>query len=182
MAEEGGGANNNNVFIYRGGDEVVPREATHVIVDPSVDTITRRAFQNRRGRVSIDAHDGVEIIEEEAFMDFTQLESITLPGVRVIGRMAFFSEESSSLRNITLPKVEVIGPSAFIGCYQLTEVEFSEDLQSVGNLAFCDCIRLRRIAIPLKDDLLMTVRSVDAEIYHRLILLGGSTKLSPHCF
>jgi hypothetical protein len=34
--------------------------------------------------VSINVHDGVEIIEEEAFMDFTQLESITLPGVRVM--------------------------------------------------------------------------------------------------
>jgi hypothetical protein len=41
---DNGAVNNNNVFIYRGSDEVVPREATHVIVDPSVDTITGRAF------------------------------------------------------------------------------------------------------------------------------------------
>ena len=36
-------------------------------------------------------------------------------------------------------------------CDQLTEVELSEDLQSIERRAFACCIRLRRIAIPLRN-------------------------------
>ncbi len=84
-----GGGNNNNVFVYMGGDQVVPPRVTHAIVDPSVDTITRRAFYNCRHLVSIEMHDDVKIIEEGALHGCESLRSIKLPGVRVIETDAF---------------------------------------------------------------------------------------------
>ena len=61
MADDG---DNDGVFIYMGGDQRVPRDVTHVRVHKSVKTITWRAFITCRKLVSIEMHDGVEIIEE----------------------------------------------------------------------------------------------------------------------
>ena len=54
------------VFVL-GGAQVVPDENTHAI-DPSVRIVRRRAFFHREQLVSVIFHDGVEIIEEEAFL------------------------------------------------------------------------------------------------------------------
>ena len=55
------------IFVYLGGDQVVPNDVTHAIVDKSVKIIPRGAFRERRNLLSVETHDGVEIIEEEAF-------------------------------------------------------------------------------------------------------------------
>ena len=62
--------------------------------------------------------------------------------------------EYAALRNIKMPKVRVIGEEAFSRCEQLTEVELSDHLERVEAGAFEECPRLRRIVIPLKDNLL----------------------------
>ena len=72
--------------------------------------------------------------------------------LETIGNNAFYR---TSLRHIKLPKVRFIGDYAFSECEQLTDVELlSEDLQSIGGRAFGNCPHLRRIAIPLKSNLL----------------------------
>ena len=172
MAEEGG---NNNVFVYMGGSQRVPRDVTHVRVHKSVKIITRDAFRGCRNLVSIEMHDGVEIIEAWAFCGCTSLGTIKLPGVRIIGNGAFFQCTAledvvfgdkletigneafyccTSLRSIKLPKIRAIGEGAFEYCEQLTEVELSEDLETVGDKALAYCPRLRRIALTLKANLL----------------------------
>jgi hypothetical protein len=160
-----------------GGDQEVPRGVTRVRVHKSVNIIPRDAFRDCYHLVSIEMHDGVEIIEEGAFNywnDCSSLKRLKLPGVRVIGHSAFcgctaletvefgdkletivYSAFSfTSLRNIKLPKVRVVRDYAFANCKQLTEAEFSEDLERIGGCAFGNCPRLRRIAIPLKDGIL----------------------------
>ena len=57
----------NNVFVYMGGDQVVPDEVTHAIIDPSVKSVQRGAFSYRRQLVSVIFHDGVEVVEAGAF-------------------------------------------------------------------------------------------------------------------
>ena len=172
-ADEGG--NDDDVFVYMGGDQEVPRDVTHVRVHKSVKIITAKAFQLCRNLVSIEMHDGVEIIEEIAFHNCTSLREIKLPGVRIIGGGAFnnctalenvdFGDKletigsnafycCTSLRNINLMKGRVIGNAAFYHCKQLTEAELSKDLETIGNNAFWKCPRLRHIAIPLKENLL----------------------------
>ncbi len=171
MADNNG--NNDDVFVYMGGDQEVPRDVTHVRVHKSVKIIRARAFRNCRNLVSVEMHDGVEIIEEAAFYFCSSLRGIKLPGVRVIENNAFFvcaledvefgdkletigddAFRGCRLRNIKLPKCRVIGEYSFANCRQLTDVELSdEDLETIGYRAFSNCRRLRRIAIPLKDNL-----------------------------
>jgi hypothetical protein len=170
-------ADDDDVFVYMGGDHEVPEDVTHVRVHKSVKIITRRAFYCCIYLVSIEMHHGVEIIEEEAFCHCEALRGINLSGVRVIGVEAFqyctalenveFGDKLESieggafqgctpLRIVKLHTVRYIGICAFAECPQLTEVQLlSEDLERIDNGAFIDCPSLRRIFIPLKDNLLV---------------------------
>jgi hypothetical protein len=197
-ADDGG---DNDVFVYMGGDQRVPRDVRYVRVHKSVKVIRASAFCDCEHLVSIEMHDGVEIIEEDAFLGCRSLRSIKLPGVRVIGEMAFdecralteveFGNkldtigreafDRTSLRNIKIPKVRVIGARAFFGCEQLTGVELSKDLETIGGRALGDCRRLRRITMPLKDDMFDEIDD-DFHVFHncgdlsQVDLVGGIHK------
>ena len=165
---------NNNVFVYMGGDQRVPQHVTRVRVHKSVKIISMSAFRYCYRLVSVEMHDGVEGIGEEAFSYCSSLRRMKLSGVRVIERNAFtgcralesveFGDkletigegafQSTSLRSIKLPKVWIIGTGAFKNCDKLTDVELSEDLGRIRGMAFFRCPRLRRISIPLKANLL----------------------------
>ncbi len=100
---------------------------------------------------------GVEHIKQHAFDNCTALEEVEFgEKLKFIDQQAF---RRCSLRKIKLPKVLIIQDYAFSECRQLTDVEFSEDLEAIGGGSgyggtFENCRSLRRIAIPLKDDLL----------------------------
>jgi hypothetical protein len=127
MADEAG---NNNVFVYMGGNQRVPRNVRYVRIHKSVKIIYARAFAGCRALETVEFGDNLVLIEESAFSNCT------------------------SLRTIKIPKVRVIGEGAFMGCEQLTDAELSEDIHTIGHRAFIGCSRLRRIAIPLKCNLL----------------------------
>ena len=172
-AEDG---DNDNVFVYMGG--FVPLHLrdtiTHIRIHKSVKIIqTFGAFLECGRLVSIEMHDGLEVIGQYAFRGCTSLRGIKLSGVRVIEERAFYectaledvefgnkletigttAFADTALRRIKLLKVMVIGDFAFANCQKLTEVELSEDLETIGYWAFSNCPSLRRIAMPLKDDL-----------------------------
>jgi len=176
-ADDGG--DNDGVFIYMGGliPEHLRETITHVRIHKSVKIISARAFLECIHLVSIELHDGVEIIEDHAFQCCHSLKGIKLPGVRVIEQGAFFCCKAladvefgdkletigqhafagNALRNVKIPKVRVIGDGAFCYCKQLTDLELPEDLERIeeGAISFAGhCPRLRRIAMPLKDNLL----------------------------
>jgi hypothetical protein len=194
-------SDNDDVFVYTGG--LVPQHLrgtiTHVRVHKSVKIITRTAFERWKRLVSIEIHDGVEIIENHAFYLCRSLKGIKLPGVRVIEQYAFYKctalvdvefgdkletigpaafARIDSLRNIKLPKIRTIGVNAFLRCEQLTDVELSEDLEKIRVGAFINCTNLRRIAIPLKDNLLANDYVFD-ECYNlsQVDLSGGIHKI-----
>src|SRR6056300_989986 len=171
-AEDG---DQNDVFVYMGGDQRVPWDVTHVRIHKSVKIIRRSAFEHCGRLVSIEMHDDVEIIEAQAFWGCWSITRIKLPGVRVIGGCAFedctalesveFDDKLDSiedyafnrcisLRNIEIPKIRHIGWGVFKDCEQLTDAKLSEDLEAIGQEAFVRCFRLRRIAMPLKGNLL----------------------------
>ena len=165
----------DNIFVYLGGEQEVPSRVTHAIIDPSVKTIRRRAFYNRRQLVSIIFHDGVEIVEQEAFFRCRSLGGrIKLLGVREIGDRAFESCHAlsrvifgdrletigygafgscNSLRCIKMPSVRTVQDWAFGDSYYLAEVEFGINLERIGPNSFNNCPYLQRITIPLKDNL-----------------------------
>jgi len=53
-----------------------------------------------------------------------------------------------------LPGVKEVGDYALYGCWAMTDVEFGDKLETIGEYAFGRCPLLRRIAIPLKDNML----------------------------
>ena len=167
-----------DIFVYMGGEQRVPRGVTHILIDPSVKIVGKLkfwVFWYRERLVSVIFHDGVEIIEEQAFWNcFSLSGGIKLIGVREIGQGAFsgcaaltvveFGDRletigigafsgCASLRSIKSLSARIVQPQAFSRCEQLAEAEFGIDLEFIGFNSFCDCPNLRRVAIPLKYNL-----------------------------
>ncbi len=92
--------------------------------------------------------EGVTAIEDNAFTQCKNIESITIPdGVTSIGIGAFFWCES--LQNITMPNtLTSIGNWAFNGCYNLRSVHIPNSVTSIGDGAFGFCKNLTDIIIP----------------------------------
>lgn len=89
--------------------------------------------------------EGVTNIAPKLFR-MTDITSVTIPdSVTSIGSEAF---ASTNITNISIPNVVVIEEYAFFSCYDLTSVELSEGLQSIGWDAFRDCANLTLISLP----------------------------------
>jgi len=171
MAEQA--AEGMNTFLYLGGEQEVPFDVTHVIIDRSVKIIPSRAFYQRMNMVSVETHGGLEKIEKGAFQGCHSLRGIKLPGVKEVGYIAFincirlidveFGDKletiggnafnSTSLRKIKMPTVRTIGRFAFSRCSeQLTDVELPA-VERIGQSSFFRCVTLQRVSIPLKDNM-----------------------------
>ena len=183
------------VFVYMGGDQVVPRRVRRARIHRSVKNIPARAFQNRYDLISVEFHDGIEMIEEEAFLSCFSLRSVKLLGVRVIKAGAFYNCYDSlrdiefgvkletigqlafscctSLRTITIPNVKTIGKLAFYKCELLTDLELPEALETVGGSAFNKCKLLTRITLPLKDDMIGIDAFSNCQSLTTVDLVGG---------
>jgi hypothetical protein len=201
-ADDGG--NNDGVFVYMGGEipQHLRETITHARVHKSVKIITREAFSGCRNLVSIEMHDGVEIIEHHAFWGCTSLRRIKLPGVRIIEGAAFeggafshctaledveFGDKletiagsgfngCTALTTIKIPNIRYLGSYTFQKCHQLTDVELSEDLETMCGWVFCKCRRLRRIAMPLKPNLLCNGVFLECDSLSQVDLVGGIHK------
>eukprot|EP00984_Skeletonema_dohrnii_P001474 scaffold470_cov72-Skeletonema_dohrnii-CCMP3373.AAC.3 len=159
----------DEMFVYTGGDQVVPRNVRRIRIDKSVTIIPSRAFEFRRRLIDVDFHDGIETIEKRAFYCCYLLRSIKLLGVKDIKYGAFYNcgglqdvefgdklqtiegcafQHCYSLRTITMPARNV-GEWAFANCKQLTALTFGEELERIGQRTFYNCNALRRITIPL---------------------------------
>eukprot|EP00984_Skeletonema_dohrnii_P003241 scaffold1074_cov124-Skeletonema_dohrnii-CCMP3373.AAC.3 len=173
MAEEWDG--DEVVFVYTGGDQVVPVDVVRVRIDKTVTIIPSRAFQGRNRLICVEFHDGIERIEKWAFNCCFSLKSIKLLGVKIIKEHAFrycpgLAEvefgvkletieeraffDCTSLSNVIMPSLKHIGEWAFDNCQQLTDLELPEGLETLQEYAFCGCNSLRRIAMPLRDDMI----------------------------
>ena len=170
MAAEG---NNIVRYTYRGEEgEVIPRHATHIIVENTA-AVRARAFRNHPNIEEVICHDGVETIEEHALENCPSLRRVIIPGVKVIERWAFSDcaaltyiewdklerigdwafVKCESLSNVDLPSIRIVQFRAFECCYSLKNAKFGKDLESIGGGIFHSCRSLERITIPLKDGL-----------------------------
>jgi hypothetical protein len=98
-----------DIFVYVGGEQEVPRNVTRVRIDRSVKIIPERAFHFRQNLLSVETHDDLEKIERDAFLYCISLRRIKLPGVRIVERFAFCN------------------------CYDLSDVEFGDKLETIGD-------------------------------------------------
>jgi len=164
----------DDIFVYLGGDQEVPRNVAHVIIDRSVNIIPEKAFCERRQLISVEMHEDVEKIEFAAFYSCSSLRKIKLIGVREVEYEAFYNcaalndvefgvkletiqamafDYCISLQKIKMPSARFIECGAFSDCDQLSEAEFGYNLERIDTLSFDTCPNLRRIVIPLKDDI-----------------------------
>ena len=162
-------------YVYRGEEgERIPDEATHITVGDGVTFVRADAFYEHENIVEVICHDKVKKIKEYAFAHCPNLRRVVMPGVKVVEREAFSYCEALmsvecgklevikewafdgcfSLSSIDLPSVRIVEEQAFNQCHGLTNVKFSSKLQRVDTMAFYDCPSLKRITIPLKDNLI----------------------------
>ncbi len=120
--------NSSEPFPYTGQSrKYIPRDVTHVKVDPSVKVIGDEAFMGRRK------------LRSAAFQGCTLLERIIIPStVKVIGRYAFYC--CAQLRNVELCEgLERIHWEAFQGCTSLERINIPSTVKAIGVTAFLDC-------------------------------------------
>ncbi len=72
-----------------------------------------------------------------------------------------------------MPSVRTIGNFAFECCYELSDVECGEDLETIRMCAFHTCPKLKRLVLPLKDDMIEDDVLCDCPKLVTVDLVGG---------
>lgn len=186
MIEEGG----IFIFIYRGGRApLVPFACLH----PCITSIDAFAFERNSKLHFADFHNFVSRAERHAFCLCSSLTQMVMPGVTIVGYSAFYAclnlfsvvfgnsletiEESAfdqctSLRHIKMPSVIRIGQRAFQDC-AVAELDLPRDLEVVEGYAFCGCLSLERVSMPLKEGMIQDGAFLSCERLSRVDLIGG---------
>jgi hypothetical protein len=99
-----------------------------IILPASVTTLTRGSYS-----------------DQGAFCDFTNLKSISAPGVTTVGDSTF--EGCTSLTSVNLPAATTFGNETFSGCTSLTSVSFPA-ATSFGYGTFSGCTSLSSVSLP----------------------------------
>jgi hypothetical protein len=185
----------DDVFVYTGGDQEVPDDVRRLRIAENVDTIPERTFHNCDQLIEVRGHNkirtikkyafdrkcyrlrrvtkmqGVEEIEENAFGGCNALSYIDFDKLEIIGERAFCS--CFSLKSINMPFARRVGEYAFAHCAALTDVVFGKNLERIETRSFI-CRALRRIVIPLKDDLIIHSYAFNGcENFSRVDVIAG---------
>jgi hypothetical protein len=166
----------DDIFVYTGGEQEVPDDVRRAKIDESIDIIPTNAFADCEQLTELEGHNklkkiekdaflrcrrlrwltnmnGVIEIEESAFLGCYVLSDLDFDKLEIIGGGAFCF--CKSLGSINLPLTKTVGASAFYKCESLTEAVFGEDLEMLEGDPFVACTALRRVVIPLKDNLIV---------------------------
>jgi hypothetical protein len=163
-----------DIFVHTGGR--VPRHVRRVRFSESVSFVRAMEFLNCEQLIEVGGHDKIKKIKQEAFIHCRRLRWVSnMNGVIEIEVKAFFGCNAlchvefdkleiigecafgwcRSLVSVSMPSIRRVGKNAFQDCDRLTDVAFGEDLEGIEEGAFLNCTALRRIAIPLKDGLIV---------------------------
>ena len=123
---------NNTKFCGQCGTYLATQDDTqnNHVCNPSDHTIRRRCLYDYQGNdVRLRIPSTVSRIEEGAFADYRELESVIIPdSVTHIGKEAF--EGCRSLHTIVIPAgIQLIGRDAFDGCDALTSIYYEGTLE-----------------------------------------------------
>ncbi len=90
--------------------------------------------------------DHITSIDSFSFSYTTNLKTINLKNVKVIGESSF---NSSDLETLTIPgSIDVIPPEAFNGCKNLKKVVLEEGVEYINDSAFMSCSTLKELYLP----------------------------------
>ncbi len=174
LGEDDDVGGDDDIFVYTGGEQEVPRDVKRVRIAENVDIIARLVFYNCRELIEVEGHNklkkieeyafkrcrllrrvtkmtGIIEIEKQAFNSCTSLSELDVDKLEIIGEGAFFW--CKTLRPINMTSIRRIGRSAFTSCGALTDAVFGQNLERI-EVAFVYAA-LRRIIIPLKDNLII---------------------------
>jgi hypothetical protein len=112
----------------------------------------------------------VKEIEAKAFFNCRALSELEFDKLEIIGDGAF--SYCKSIRSINMPSVRRVGERGFKNC-RISDVVFGKDLEGIEAFAFIDCTALRRIAIPLKDNIIGNYSFSGCEDLSRVDILAG---------
>eukprot|EP00984_Skeletonema_dohrnii_P001627 scaffold518_cov78-Skeletonema_dohrnii-CCMP3373.AAC.3 len=150
------------IFVYMGGDQVVPKNVRRVRIDKSVKCIAMEAFCDCKYLIHVEFHDGIEIIRVWAFNNCISLKRVKLLGVKeiefdnciclvdaefgdeleTIGHQVFY--DCTSLRSVAMPSVRNFGSLSFCNCKQLTDLDLALNC-IIGDDVFFNCPKLTKI-------------------------------------
>jgi hypothetical protein len=169
-------ATDAEVFVYTGdGGAEIPKDVVRVRVDPSIASITARAFNQRMKLAKVEPCEGVVEIGEHSFSGcHHSIMKINIPtSLRRIKNYAF----SLSLRcpiclhddiesigegafayciftNFRVPPLITVIPERMLyECLSIFSLEFPEDITGIRSGAFHNCYCLRNVAFPLNADI-----------------------------
>ena len=163
--------NNNNVFIYKGVNQKVPKNIVRTIIDSSVRIIPSMAFKGCKLLTHVSFQNGLEEIKSFAFLDCVSLVEIKLAKtIKIVGCGAFANctaarivvlneglielhissfKGCSMVQNLCMPStLELLGKWAFAECQALKEVAIHEGLTKIDDWVFEHCPNLQVIGIP----------------------------------
>lgn len=89
--------------------------------------------------------DGITVIQQNAFYNYTRLRNIVLPeSISIIGGYAFYN--CSSLESFVIPEgVQVIGEGTFAKCINLVSLVIPSSVSSIERNPFIECYKLTNI-------------------------------------
>ena len=113
---------------------------------PSVTTIEGGAFNNCEQLITVASMDNVTEIGAAAFAGCESLDYVgNLANVKVLGASCFSG--CSRLISLNLSNVSIIPDRAFFQCANLSDVVFSDNMQSIGESAFEECTDLHSVKL-----------------------------------
>lgn len=119
-----------------------------ITVPSPVETIQENAFCNSKDLESVLIADSVTTVGENAFSGCSALKEVRLPALlKELPDELFYN--CASLEEITLPgAVSVIGSSCFEACPNLKTVRIPASAVEIRNYAFKECASLEQIDLP----------------------------------
>ncbi len=163
--------------IFKNGENDYTEVITSIQLHDGVTIIGDEAFKGCKALRAINMPDGLETLGISAFYDCGALRSMVLPeGITVISEKAFM--ECRALSSITLSeKTTNIGDEAFNLCNGLESVDLPHGLTSIGKSAFYSCQNIVALTIP--DSATIDVRSFEHCLSLRDVVLPNDLTIIP---
>ena len=141
----------DGVLFSIGGDvllkypEAKPAEAYEI--PDGVTRIAKNAFSGAEALKHVTIPASVDIIEDDAFFQCPNLETVGMP--ESLSQLGFAFGQCVSLKEITVPVGVVDLPDrCFAGCRSLVKVSLPKGLKKIGYQAFASCTSLSEVDVP----------------------------------
>ncbi len=149
-----------NTYTNNGVEEIcitfVDRQMSGNIIIPSshngktISKISSQAFENCFLITGISLPETIHTLEDRAFYQCENLQTINLENVKEIGENCFCCCEA--LTYISAPQIETVSKNAFSSCERLIEVDLPK-VKTIRDNAFYGCRLLKRVNSPLVEEI-----------------------------